>query len=367
MRRALPKLRGMHRLLAAATLAAFQFDRGAPTAESFRFLASPGQAASIDAAGEGKKRKFEGVAYSGDVIEGHWYWDRVVFDLSSTKAPAKLPMLLGHDREKIVGFSERVDVGAEIKVGGMLSGVTDEGKHVAATSDEGFPWQMSVYIEPRSVEEVKAGATVVVNGRTFQGPINVFRNNVIREISFTPTGWDSQTSAVAMSRGIDQNTDKESTMTEAEIKKLQDEKVAAEQKFATEQAARVKAEADAKVNADKVAAFEASQATAAREKRDASVKALFATLGTEFSDEAAKPYRDMSDEQFTAVDKQLRATAEKVDPTLFQETAVKGIGAAAGTPDAIATRARELMYAASQKGQHLDVVDAVKQASRALA
>jgi hypothetical protein len=61
------------------------------------------------AAAEGAKRKFAGVAYSGDVIEGHWYWDRVVFDLSTTKAPQKLPMLMGHDRDKIVGFSEKVD------------------------------------------------------------------------------------------------------------------------------------------------------------------------------------------------------------------------------------------------------------------
>jgi hypothetical protein len=360
----------MHRLLAAATLAAFQFDRGAPTPESFRFLASPGQAASIDVAGEGKKRKFEGIAYSGDVIEGHWYWDRVVFDLSTTKAPAKLPMLLGHDREKIVGFSERVEVGGEIKVGGMLSGVTDEGKHVAATSDEGFPWQMSVHIEPRSVEEVKAGATVVVNGRTFQGPINVFRNNVIREISFTPTGWDSQTSAVAMSRGGNESTDKESTMTEAEIKKLQEQAAQAakfEADAKAEKAAREQAEAGAKVNADKVAAFEASQVAAAREKRDTQIKALFETVGTEFKDETAKPYREMSDEQFAAVDKQLRATAQKDNPELFQEQATKGASASSGTPEAIALRARELVFAAREKGQHLDVVDAVKQARGALA
>lgn len=344
----------------------FQFERAAPTVEAYRFLSGPERPASIEAATEGKKRKFKGIGYSGDVIEGHWYWDRVVFDLSTTKAPQKLPMLLGHDREKIVGFSEEVKIGESIEVSGLLSGVTDEGKHVAATSDEGFPWQMSVHIEPRSVEEVKAGQQVTVNGRTFTGPINVFRHNTIREISFTPTGWDSQTSAVAMSRGSD-STEKESSMTEAEIKKLQEEKAAAEAQFAAEKAAREKAEADAKANADKVKAFEAAQAKERAEKRDVAIKALFQVTGTEFKDETAKPYREMSDEQFAAADKLARDLAAKAaaDPGLFQEQATRGGNGGANTPEKIAEKAQALVFQAKKEGRHLDIVDAVKQVTAA--
>ena len=37
---------------------------------------------SVDEDQDGKnKRTFSGVAYSGEVITEHWYWDRVVFDL----------------------------------------------------------------------------------------------------------------------------------------------------------------------------------------------------------------------------------------------------------------------------------------------
>lgn len=342
---------------------AVQFDRGAPTPDSFRFLAAPDKPASFEAAVEGKKRKFAGVAYSGDVIEGHWYWDRVVFDLSTTKAPQKLPMLLGHDRDKIVGFSEQLQVGSQIDVSGILSSVTEEGVHVAKTSDEGFPWQMSVHIEPRSIEEVKAGATVTVNGRTFQGPINVFRNNVIREISFTPTGWDSQTSAVAMSHGGN-SPEKESSMTEAEIKALQDKaaKFEAEAKAATE--AKVKAEADAAADKAKVTAFEATQAKAAKDKREAEIKALFAKTGVAFSEESAKPYRDMDEATFATVSKQFTETAARTaDPTLFEERATSG-AANNGDPAALAERARVLMAAAEKEGRILPVDEAVKLAAK---
>lgn len=349
-----------------APLGAFRFDRGTPTPESFRFLANPDKAASIAAATEGAKRKFEGVAYSGDKISGHWYWGDVVFDLASTAAPNKLPMLLGHDRDKVVGFSNSVDVANEIKVAGLLSGVTEEGKQVAALSDEGFPWQMSVHIEPKRVEEVGAGEMVTVNGRQFTGPINVFRNNVIREISFTPTGWDAQTSAVAMAHGVSKGADE---MDPKELEKLQAraaERDTFEATAKAEKEAREKAEREAAESKAKVAEFEAAQVAQAKAKRDADVKALFEKCGIEMKDETAKPYREMDEATFAAVSKQLSDAAEKAAPGahLFGEQATRGTGAASD-PAAIANRARQLQHEARQRGEHLHVVDAVKLAQRA--
>src|SRR5881394_76709 len=89
---------------------AFLFDRGEPTpTKAFRFT----QNASAVIAAEGEKRKFEGVAYSGEAIEGHWYWGNVVFDLATTKSPKKLPMLMSHDRDKIAGFADQVTIGSD--------------------------------------------------------------------------------------------------------------------------------------------------------------------------------------------------------------------------------------------------------------
>jgi hypothetical protein len=269
---------GIHPRLGAAPSAAFNFDRGALTPESFRFAAEA--PATIAAGKEGAARRFEGVAYSGDVIKGHFYWGDVVFDLSSTKAAQKLPMLVGHDNEKIAGFSDSVKIGQQIDIAGALSSKTPFGQEVAALSDEGFPWQMSVRIEPAQVDEVGKGKSVQVNGRTFSGPITVFRNSVIREVSFTPTGWDAQTSATAMARGIP-SPDEGVTMTPEEIAALQAEAAKAkvfEKQANDEKAAREKAEADAaKEKADKVAAFEKadrSQGHRARDRREGALRRL---------------------------------------------------------------------------------------------
>ena len=49
---------------------------------------------SVDSAQEGnKKRTFSGIAYSGEAITDHWYWDKVVFDLDSKSKAAFLRYL----------------------------------------------------------------------------------------------------------------------------------------------------------------------------------------------------------------------------------------------------------------------------------
>ncbi len=158
-------------------------------------------------ADENRVRRFEGVAYSGKPITGHWFWDNVIFDLSATSAPERLPMLVGHDRSRIAGFSEAVAIGTDgIKINGRLASTTEAGQQVANLSDEGFPWQMSVDIHPGVIEEVQAGQSVAVNGHTFAGPGHIFRNSRIKEISFTPTGADPHTSANVMADGGDSVT-----------------------------------------------------------------------------------------------------------------------------------------------------------------
>ena len=50
---------------------------------------------NVNQAEEGKKKRtFSGVAYSGEVITDHWYWDRIIFDLDSMKIKGRIPALL---------------------------------------------------------------------------------------------------------------------------------------------------------------------------------------------------------------------------------------------------------------------------------
>jgi hypothetical protein len=301
------------------------------------------------------------------VIEGHWYWDRVVFDLSTTKTPQKLPMLMGHDREKIAGFSDSVDIGADIKIAGALSSKTDFGKEVAGLSDEGFPWQMSVHIEPRSIEEVAAGQTVTVNGRQFTGPINVFRNNVIREVSFTPTGWDAQTSATAMSRGGNQSTDQGVDMTPEEIAALKAKPRWPPSSKPTPKAGSRREgrgrEGRLRRQGEGVRAKAKAEAKA---KREADVKALFAACGIKHTPELAKPYEAMDADTFAAISTQMREAAKVRagdNPALFSEQA-RGGTADLTSAEAIAEAAQALVFEAEKQGKTLLIEDAVRQVTR---
>jgi len=67
---------------------------------------------------------------------------------------------------------------------------------IIAKADAGFKWQASIGANAGSIEEVKAGSSVEVNGRTYAGPVRVARNVVIREVSFVVLGADRKTSAL---------------------------------------------------------------------------------------------------------------------------------------------------------------------------
>lgn len=138
-------------------------------------------------------RAFAGVAYSGDVIRNHFFWGNVVFDLASTRAPERVPVLIEHDRAQRAGVGQ-LAIGDHIRIDGTLL-ANASGQAIASEADAGFPWQLSVHIEPGSVEEVAPGVAATVNGRAFTGPLTIFRNSLIRETSFTPTGADAQTNA----------------------------------------------------------------------------------------------------------------------------------------------------------------------------
>ncbi|MDR1039536.1 MAG: hypothetical protein LBR80_05090 [Deltaproteobacteria bacterium] len=49
--------------------------------------------AEIAAADADGIRRFRGTAYGGGIIMDHCMWDRVIFDLKTTRAPDKMPVL----------------------------------------------------------------------------------------------------------------------------------------------------------------------------------------------------------------------------------------------------------------------------------
>ena len=252
---------------------------------------------AVEQPAEGKKKRtFTGVAYSGEPILDHWYWNRVIFDLDSIQIKGRIPALLEHRSSQRAGAinSHSIDYAQGLVISGDLMS-NEFGSQVAQDSDDGFPWQMSVRIEPSSTEEIAADQSVTVNGKTYQGPITVFRGGRIREVSFCALGADDNTNAVAASHNPTQqpkeDTDVDLVQAQAKITELE-----GQINTLTEQ------------NKQFAAA-----------KREAEITALGKDLGKEFSAEDITEMKALDDSAFAFSAKQLRQFSAGTQPPAGQQ------------------------------------------------
>lgn len=234
---------------------------------------------------DGKKRTFQGTAYAGGRVDGHWYWGRtgVVFDLDGIEIPVPTPLLGEHFSMSRVGVVKSVNVKQDIKVSGdFLS--NPQAQEFVQDSDDGFPFQMSMFIDPGSIEEVGQGVSVTVNGQSFTGPIAVFRNNRIREFTICSTGADRNTAIKAFSGKPSQQPQQEETnVTELEQLKADNQKLTTERDNALNELKQFKAT-----------------------KRTDDITALETELKVQFSAEDKTTYSNMDDATFSFTAKQLR-------------------------------------------------------------
>ncbi|TNX85368.1 hypothetical protein [Acinetobacter radioresistens] len=257
-----------------------------PNEERSKLLFNASGIEVLQPEGENKKRKFKGVAYAGGRVDGHWYWGRsgVVFDLEGIEIDQPTALLEEHFSSSRVGVVKQVNTSGKIEVEGDFLSNT-KAKEIVQDSDDGFPFQMSMYIDPGSVEEVSNGKSVVVNGQTFEGPITIFRQNRIREFTICTTGADRNTSINAFSGKPNSNQPPEEDTDVTEIEKAQQAKQQAEKERddALEELKQFKAQK----RADEIAALETE-------------------LKTQFSAEDKTAYTNMDDSVFAFTSKQLR-------------------------------------------------------------
>jgi len=226
-------------------------------------------------------------------------------------------MLIGHDRDKNAGFSESITIDDKgIAVSGKLLSNKD-GKRVSEDASEGFPWQMSVHIEPDEIVQVKAGYEV--NGRTFKADGVVFRNSTLREISFTPTGVDAGTSAKVFSfsyhefqKGQSPESKEGHGMTKEEAAALTAENEALKQKFSAAEAKTAEVQ-------QQFAALQAEKAASEKAARDTAIEALFSDTGIEAAEGQKEAMQTMDSTQFSAVAEIMRKAKPSAPEHLFSE------------------------------------------------
>ncbi|WP_180171418.1 hypothetical protein [Acinetobacter sp. YH12023] len=255
-----------------------------PNEERLKYLFNAA-AIEVPKAEEGQKRKFKGTAYAGGRVDGHWYWGRsgVVFDLDGIEIDKPAALLEEHFSSSRIGVVQTVDTNGKIDVSGDFL-TNAKAQEIVQDSDDGFPFQMSMMIDPGSIEEVSQGKTVTVNGQVFEGPITIFRQNRIREFTICSTGADRNTSIKAFSGKANPNPTKEDTdvteleQTQAKLKQAETDRDAA-------QAELKKFKAD---------------------KREEDIKSLETAMNKQFSAEEKKSYTDMDDSAFAFMAQQLK-------------------------------------------------------------
>ena len=141
-------------------------------------------------------RTFVGVANSGKPFS--YYGQRAIVDLSDVSFAQTTPALLLHDREQRVGFGALAVENNQLIMNGTLLD-NEHATQIIKEADAGFPWQLSAHVKAGQTLELTGETVAVVNGQTVHAPILILKHCYIAEVSFTPTGVDTDTSAVILS------------------------------------------------------------------------------------------------------------------------------------------------------------------------
>ena len=153
------------------------------------------------AAGNGTPT-FTGLAYSGGIMHVKGFGAPVVVDLSGVSIdPGNRPMLLDHNDEHRVGHAERINIDSDgIRAEGIISGESESAREVVESSRRGFPWHLSISARVLSRDFVPAGRSVLVNNRSFDGPLVVARKASLYEISFVSVPGDVDSTVAIAAR-----------------------------------------------------------------------------------------------------------------------------------------------------------------------
>ena len=144
------------------------------------------------------KLTFQG--YSGDSVDLRDYgFDYpVVYNIAGIELQQKTPIFYQH--EDIIGHTtsmRKVHNSSALRGKGVASLPGPNTTKVVEGAKNGFPWQASMGLKVVNYKtdiKLHEKGPIKVNNRDFQGPIYVVNKSVLREMTVTPNGRDSNTS-----------------------------------------------------------------------------------------------------------------------------------------------------------------------------
>lgn len=132
-------------------------------------------------------------------VAHHPWWGPCVHDFEGM-IPGKdrISVDYCHEPEEIVGYADRIELGADgLKLTGALVSIAegDRAAEIFAKSKAGVPYEASILTNSAGLlaEFVPDGLAVKVNGETFEGPLTVFRKWQLWGVAVLPYGSDPKT------------------------------------------------------------------------------------------------------------------------------------------------------------------------------
>lgn len=161
--------------------------------EACRFAAT----FAMGEAGDGKKVPFTSLARTVDPVD-HWYWGQCVHDFAGMKSAAVMPVDYCHFQNEVLGMIDKAEVTDQgLQLSGALIPFKDDDRasEVIYKAGAGVPYQASIDFDEYEivVEDIPAGFSGDANGRTYQGPVAIFRK------------WELYGLGVCL-RGVDEGT-----------------------------------------------------------------------------------------------------------------------------------------------------------------
>lgn len=144
-------------------------------------------------------------ARSGQPIE-HWFWGKVVHDMSGVKHKQRIAVDYAHNESEILGYVNHFDTeGGDLQLSGALTPFSDSDRasEVMHKMKAGVPYEASIFFggDGIKVQEVAEGEMTPVNGYQFEGPGVIIREWPLRGVAICPYGADSNTESVSLSGG----------------------------------------------------------------------------------------------------------------------------------------------------------------------
>lgn len=157
--------------------------------------------------GEGaKSAPVKIVARSGQPID-HWYWGRVVHDLTGMhRHKPRLTIDYAHNDDEVLGYLNHFDTeGGNLVASGALTPwrEDDRASEVLFKMQQGVPYEASIFFggDGIKLEPVDEGMVAQVNGYDFEGPGIIVREWPLRGVAICPYGADQHTESAAMNSG----------------------------------------------------------------------------------------------------------------------------------------------------------------------